>query len=156
MKFRRILTDFDIHTSVIYNLFEFQITNYIILLQINPTSSLMPFPVLLWHVSMHCWKASSDGLLLMAFTPSKQVLLMIPLRLGKNSYGARSGEWGGCSSWWYSSWAVPAREDVMSRCIVAMRQSQVVMPQLSSFLAHWTKHTRQNLLVDLLIDHLAL
>ena len=41
---------------------------------------------------------------------------------------------------------------VLSRCIVEVRETRFVLPQSLSLLAHWTKHTQQNLLVDFLID----
>ena len=68
-------------------------------LQINP---ILPC----YTTSMQCWK-DSFGMafsfilttLLIAFSPSKWISLMIPFELGekKTSYGARSDESGGCS-----------------------------------------------------------
>ena len=45
---------------------------------------------------------------------------------------------------------------VLNRCTVVVKQPWFVLPQLSSVFAHWAKNMLQNLLIDLLIDHLAL
>ena len=69
-------------TGITNNLFEFQITNFMVFPLKSSLSSLINFPILLCHVSIHCWKNSSGMLfssvimnLFMAFMPSKQVFL---------------------------------------------------------------------------------
>ena len=123
----------------------------------------MHFSILLCHASMHCWKDSSGmplssvvTALLMASTPSKRIPLMLPLSLGKRkkSHGARSGKIG--MLFQYSDVLLGQELPVVSRCIVVVKQPRFILPQLSSFLAHWAKQKPQDLFVDLLIDRLAL
>ena len=69
--------------------------------------ALMHFSIFLCHASMHSWKdffgiarSSFVTALLIAYTSGKRVPFMTLLSFGnrKKSQGARSGEYGGCSS----------------------------------------------------------
>ena len=116
----------------------------------------MHFLILLCYASLCCWKDSSimplsSVITALFMTPTQKTgLLLILLSLEKAKHVTQNKiRW---IMWLFYfgvnslSQELPDADGVLNRGFVVVTQSQFVLPQLSSLLAHRAKHTPQNLL----------
>ena len=122
----------------------------------------MYFPIPLCHAFIHCWKDSSGMpfcsvvmALLKTSTFSKRVSLIIIFQLKEKEKVTPSQTRGIDRLLQYGDvplcLELPDAQGVVSRCIGVVKLPRFLLPQLSSHFLQRTKHTLEDLFVDLLV-----